>query len=607
MLGKKHSARSIASLFIAAAIMFGVFGHLAPSKAVVSPAVGAYLASINPQTDWSIMARAAINQDIGDASFLQTLDGASANDYATYILAITSLGKDPRSYGNENLVYGLRQKASNGQIGDASMVSDDMFGLLALRSAGVPQNDPLVVQAVNYIKNRQLSDGGWDWSVDSTESSVDYTAMGIMALVSAGVAPSDDAIFDASDYLLVAQNNDGGFGMLPGEPSNAASTAWVLSALHAMGDDPGFWAIAGKTPEDYLNARLHADGYFLFDASSAGADLFTPVSTSYAAIALAGKAYPVASISAPPSVSLRIEGQSETICDIQSEGVTALDVIKASAGPCGYAYVIEDTQFGPYLTTIAGEAAAGPNGWSYLPNYELAQVGASSHQMSNGDELIWYYGAWDDVPLRVVHDVSSVFLGDTTTAVVQEYSGGSWQPYAGAALSRGSETFTAGSNGQVSLSWTQDGAFYLAGEAPGHVRSDAVLVVAGEQGEQASAPLSVTIGNGGLGQNSPPPGGVNFGVSGDLNFGTLNPGQSATRQATLTNSSASNITTTASVTGSSLFSSNLALDNVAPGQWQKNISQNTSAPVSVILSVPGSYTSAGTESGTLIFWAHAAN
>ncbi|MBI1961145.1 MAG: hypothetical protein HYS45_00410, partial [Parcubacteria group bacterium] len=106
---------------------------------------------------------------------------------------------------------------------------------------------------------------------------------------------------------------------------------------------------------------------------------------------------------------------------------------------------------------------------------------------------------------------------------------------------------------------------------------------------------------------STPAGGVSFGVSGDLNFGTLNPGQSVTKQATITNSSNGSIITTASVTGALLFTSNLTLDNVVPPQWQKSIAGNRNAPVGVTLSVPASYASTGSESGTLIFWAHSAN
>ncbi|MBI2050392.1 MAG: DUF4430 domain-containing protein [Parcubacteria group bacterium] len=604
--------KTLASYIVAAMLLvLPVAGIFDSTRAAVAPEVGAYLAGINPQTDWSVMARSAIGAGGVDASFLKALDGSTANDYATYILAITALGRDPRSFGNENLVYGLRQKASNGQIGDASMVSDDIFGLLALHAAGVPSNDSLVVQTVNYLKTNQLADGGWDWSAGATESSIDYTAMGIMALVAAGVAPSDDAVLGASEYLLASQNDDGGFPLALGGASNTPSTAWALSALYALGEDVSFWSRAGKTPVDYLNARQHAGGYFLFDAQSLSADLFTLVSTSYAAIAMAGKYYPVASIAAPPTVTLRIEGQSETICDTEAQGRTSLDVIKSAAGPCGYTYVIQDTQYGPYLTTIAGEAAAGPDGWSYLPNYEMAQVGAGDYVMSEGDELVWYYGAWDDKPLRAVHDVSSVAAGDATTAVVQEYSSGSWQPFSGATLKRGSESFTSNAAGQVSLVWNQEGAFYLVAEADNRVRSGAILVVVGDAPEQASLPLSVTIGSSGAGGSpgpgSTPTGGVSFGVSGDLNFGTLLPGQSGTRQATITNSSAGSIITTASVSGSSLFTGNLTLDNVAPPQWQKSVAGNRNAPVGVTLSVPGSYASAGAESGTLIFWAHSAN
>ncbi|MBI2636734.1 MAG: hypothetical protein HYW81_00880 [Parcubacteria group bacterium] len=199
-----------------------------------------------------------------------------------------------------------------------------------------------------------------------------------------------------------------------------------------------------------------------------------------------------------------------------------------------------------------------------------------------------------------------------TTAVIQEYASGSWQPFSGATLKRGGESFTSNAAGQVSLVWNQEGAFYLVAEADNRVRSGAILVVVGDAPEQASLPLSVTIGSssgagGSPGPGSTPAGGVSFGVSGDLNFGTLNPGQSATKQATITNSSALSIVTTASVSGSSLFTGNLTLDNVVPPQWQKSIAGNRNVPVGVTLSVPGSYASTGAESGTLIFWAHSAN
>src|SRR3989338_7266054 len=137
------------------------------SQATVPPALGTYLAGIS-NSDWVVMALGSMNQTPSDINFLKTIDGASANDYATYILALTALGKDPRNFGSENLVNSLRQKATGGQLGDSTLVNDDMFGLIALASAGVPVSDALIASEANYIKSKQLTDGSWDFAASST-------------------------------------------------------------------------------------------------------------------------------------------------------------------------------------------------------------------------------------------------------------------------------------------------------------------------------------------------------------------------------------------------------------------------------------------------------
>ena len=606
----------ISSISILCLLILPIVFAFNSSEAASSPSILQYLKSINPQTDWSIMARASLGEPVSenDAAFLKNLDGNSSNDFATYILAITSLGKDSRSFGRENLVYGLRQMLQNGQIGDETLISDDMFALIALRASGLPASDSLVAQEVNYIKNHQLQDSGWDWSASSTSSSADYTAMGIMALASAGISASDSSISDAVDFLIASQNNDGGFGMTKGQLSNTASTAWALSAIYALGDNPDFYKPAGLSPIDYLNARLSQSGYFLFDAQSSGPDLFTPVSSAYAAIALAGKFYPVSSITAPSQVSLRVEGQNETICDLKAaEGKTALDVIKSSAQECGYSYVIQDTQYGPYLTTIAQDAASGLNGWSYLPNFEMAQVGAGDYIMKPGDILLWYYGAWDDKPLRLKHAQSSVGVGDDTVATVEKYDSGAWSALAGAALKRGNEDFITDANGQVSLSWAKDGAYYIYAEAGKSVRSEKVMIVTGDAASSQSIDMSVIVdksnpGSGSLQDtNKAPNSSIIFGVSGDLDFGTLGPGESSTKQAIIANSGTSNISATATISGAGLFTANTRLDNVASSQWQKVIASGLSSSVNVTLFVPSSYQGNGSEQGTIVFWANAVN
>ena len=597
-------------LIIISIITLPIIGLFESSSAAVQPEVGTYLESISPQTDWSIMARAAIGQTPTNIDFLKTLDGSTANDYATYILAITSLGEDPRSFGSENLVYGLRQLSDNGQIGDEMYLNDDIFSLIALRAAGVIQSDSLVTQEVDYIKSKQAPDGGWSWDSSATEGMVDYTAMGIMALISAGVDTTDSSIVTAVDFLANAQNDDGGFGMNSSDTSNTASTAWALSAINSMNADVNFYKPTGLSPIDYLDARQHADGYFFFDETSTSADQFTQYTTSYTAIALSGKYYPVSSIIAPATSSLRIEGINSTVCVLDNaQGLSALDVIKSSAQECGYTYVIQEYEWGPYLTTINSEISEGNNGWIFVANNEHLMVGANQFAMTQGDELIMYYGAWDSKLLRITHSESSVSIGDATTALVERYDSGAWSAIQGATLTRGAETFTTDALGQVNLSWPTDGAYYLYAQSDIGVRSEKIMVVAGDAGDSQNLGMSVNIEQldvGGSNPDIPTPSTI-FGVTADLSFGTLNPGQSLTKQATIINNGDSNIATTATVSGASLFVNNITLDNVIPAQWQQTIAGSVSTDVDVTLSVPSSYSGSGEEQGTLVFWANVVN
>jgi len=501
-------------------------------QAQVPPAVGTYLSSVQ-SSDWAVMALSALDQTPVNVNFLKTIDGTTANDYATYILAITSLGLDPRYFGNENLVESLRQKASSGQLGDPTLLNDDMFGLLALASAGITAGDSLVASEAAYIKSKQLADGSWDFAAASTAGSVDMTAMGIMALRSAGVAVSDQSLVKASNYLLASQNNDAGWPMMPGSFSNTESTAWVLSAIYALGEQPSFWSKNNLTAVDYLSGRLQPDGHAAFDANTLNITGRTPVTTSYAAIALAGKYYPVRTLSALVDVNLQVEGELSRICVASTTARTALDAVRAAAASCNYTYHIQDTQYGPYLDVINNEAAAGLLGWSFRVNNESLQVGANDYLVKTNDNILLYYGSWDSLPERLRNNQN---------------------------------------NTQQSLGLEAIIAAPAGSPAPGGNQTNNSVVV--------------------------------FGVTGDLNFGTLLPGQSASKTATLTNSGTSGITTTASVSGADLFKNNLKLDDKTTANWQKLLTSGASSPVSVGLSIPSNYVNTGKEQGTLIFWAN---
>jgi hypothetical protein len=531
MKNNKYFCKSICLVVLVASLATAAF-ITDKLQASVPPAVGTYLSSVQ-SSDWAVMGLSALGQTPTNINFLKTIDGASANDYATYILALTSLGIDPRYYGNENLVESLRQKESLGQIGDNSLLNDDIFGLLALISSGVPASNSLITSEVSYIKNHQLSDGSWDFATTSTAGSVDMTAMGIMALRAAGSGVSDPALIKAVGYLANSQKDDGGWPLLPGGTSNTESTAWVLSALYNLGDNPDFWAPVDASPVDYLLAQIQSDGHAGFDATTQSITGRTPVTTSYTAIALSGKYYPVRALSPLVDINLQIEGNLARICATSTTARTALDAVRSAASSCNYTYHIQDTQYGPYLDVINNEAAAGLLGWSFRVNNESLQVGANDYLVRANDNILLYYGSWDSLPERL----------------------------------RNNQT-----NAQQSLG--------------------------------LEATITAPAGNPASGSNQPNNSAVVFGVSGDLNFGTLTPGQSTSKTATLTNSGTTSITTTASVSGVDLFKNNLTLDNLSVPSWQKLLTSGASSPVIVTLSVPANYASSGKEQGTLIFWAN---
>ncbi|HEX4838329.1 MAG TPA: squalene--hopene cyclase [Solirubrobacteraceae bacterium] len=104
--------------------------------------------------------------------------------------------------------------------------------------------DPVAVEAVRWLIDRQEPDGSWfgRWGVNHIYG----TGAVVPALIAAGIAPSDPCIRGAVSWLAEHQNGDGGWGEDPrsydspewvgrGE-STASQTAWALLALHAAGE-----------------------------------------------------------------------------------------------------------------------------------------------------------------------------------------------------------------------------------------------------------------------------------------------------------------------------------------------------------------------------------
>ncbi|MFA5878082.1 MAG: dockerin type I domain-containing protein [Candidatus Staskawiczbacteria bacterium] len=260
-----------------------------------------YLASesVNP---WITMALIAAGKP-ADLDYLKTASGNSATDYENIILAIAVGGENPKNFGNVDFVARLKDFYNNNQIGSVDLLNDDFWGILALVSAGEDLNNQIIQDSKNFILAKQNSDGGFPFGI-GWGSDIDDTVAAISALLEAGVGTDDSAIIKAVDYLKANQNDDGGFPYDPVSPwgtdSNASSDSWVISVVNKLGEnaDGPSWSKNGASPVDHLLSLQTAGGYFEYQEGT-GEDSFSPVTTSYAVIALSQKFYPVGKWSAP--------------------------------------------------------------------------------------------------------------------------------------------------------------------------------------------------------------------------------------------------------------------------------------------------------------------
>lgn len=254
------------------------------------------------QSPWVVMALSSLGET-PDTTFLKSATSTTAIGLEAPILALTAAHKNPSTYPTSDFVQSLKSYYTEGQIGDPATLNDDIFGVLALISAGVLPQDDVVAGTRVFIEVHQNQDGGWPFMVGDT-SDTNTTAAAIMALIASGSSPSDGDIVQALAYLKAAQNQDGGFPYDPksqwGTASDASSDAWIILALSASGVSESSWSAASGTPMTDLLTYQTPEGYFEFQHGS-GEDAFTPVTTSYAVLALLGKTLPIAILPPPPS------------------------------------------------------------------------------------------------------------------------------------------------------------------------------------------------------------------------------------------------------------------------------------------------------------------
>ena len=235
----------------------------------------------------------------GLIDYIKSSDG-SARDVGSLertILVIRSAGLSARSFAGHDLVAVLeRHLKPNGSVSD--QVNLTSFAVLALRSAGVAPSR----RTLAWLVRQQGHDGGYGFAGAGSDSDVDDTGATLEALAGARVAGAAHARSRAVGYIRRHQDRDGGFPSMPGQGSNAQSTAWAIQGLDAAGVNANSLHRRGSvSAPDYLRGLIAANG----SVSYARGDKETPVwVTGEALMALEGEPLPLAAVRAPAAMPL---------------------------------------------------------------------------------------------------------------------------------------------------------------------------------------------------------------------------------------------------------------------------------------------------------------
>lgn len=163
--------------------------------------------------------------------------------------------------------------------------------LAILGAVAISESVP--VTAPQMIKQAQHTNGGWEWA-PGWGADTNATAVAVQALLATGEPISSSIVISAVAFLQAAQRPDGGFAydLAPNAPSDANSTAYVVQALLAAGEDPttARWTVSATNPISYLLALQLADGSFQWQPATGSNQL----ATQQIIPALLGRTHPIA-------------------------------------------------------------------------------------------------------------------------------------------------------------------------------------------------------------------------------------------------------------------------------------------------------------------------
>lgn len=229
--------------------------------------------------EWTVIGLSESGEDIPDEYFegyyknveeyvknkRGILHSRKYTEYSRVVLALTSIGKNPRNVAGYDLLLPLGDYKKTVLQG----INGAAWALLALDSGNyaVPENPGAEIQAtremyIEHILERQNPDGGW--ALGDTASDVDITAMCIRALAKYCTRPDVSlSCKNGIEFFSEAQDENGGFSSWNAQNSESImQTVMALCALDIPLDDERF--VKGKgTLLSSLQSYMTEKGTFL--------------------------------------------------------------------------------------------------------------------------------------------------------------------------------------------------------------------------------------------------------------------------------------------------------------------------------------------------------
>jgi hypothetical protein len=284
--------------------------------------------------------------------------GTATTDFERELLVVDASGTSPQSFGGVDLVARiLERELQETEVGGIAFpheygshsagMNDTIFAVIALSAVHEPAAEAAVQQATTWIEREQNKDGSWPTTCPKTvgsctnfgkqpEGEADMTAAAIEALNAAG-RHNTNAQAKGLEYLQRTQNpSEGGFTEQLGShtsdadsslEANIGTTAWVVQAIWAAGQNPEDWKPGGVDPLSYIESMQQPDGHVRWKRSE---ELNGVWMTAYSGTALPGATLP---ISAPPYIPLPPEEPEAS--GSGGEGVQSGSGVNAGGGGNG--------------------------------------------------------------------------------------------------------------------------------------------------------------------------------------------------------------------------------------------------------------------------------